>query len=78
MNTSYVALEAHIWIDMCPLLTVIGVVTDDMVSPTPVPEKKSCVPGPRNDVAVSSDVRFRPGQTRHHIPVAKNYLCQFA
>lgn len=44
--------------DMCSLLTIMGVVADDVVSPTPVPQKKSCIPGPRNNVAVSSDVRL--------------------
>lgn len=56
----------------------MGVVADDMVSPTPVPQQKSCIPGPRNNVAVSSDVRLWSGQTCHHIPVAKDYLRQLA
>lgn len=43
---------------VCLLLTVTGVVADDMVSPTPVPQQQRCIPGARNNVAVSSDVRF--------------------
>lgn len=62
----------------CSLLTIIRVVADDMVSPTPVPQQESCIPGPRDNVAVSPDVRLWSGQTRHHVPVAKNYLRQLA
>lgn len=40
------------------LLTVNGVVADNMVSSTPIPQQKCCIPGPRDDVAVSSNVRL--------------------
>lgn len=55
-------------------LTVVRVVPDNVVSSTPVPQKKRGISGAWHDVAVSSDVGLWPGQTRHDIPVAKNYL----
>ena len=60
------------------LLTVIGVVADDMVPPAPVPQQQRGVPGPGHDVAVSSDVRLWSGQTCHHVPVAEHDLRQLA
>lgn len=59
-------------------LTVVGIVPNNVVPSAPVPQKKSGVPGSRHDVAVPSDVRLRPGQTRHHIPVAKDNLSELS
>lgn len=59
-------------------LTVVRVVPYNVVSSTPVPQKKSGISGAWHDVAVSSDVGLWPGQTRHDIPVAKNYLGQLS
>lgn len=61
-----------------PPLTVIRVVAYDVVSSTPVPQKQGGISGAGHDVAVSSDVGLRPGQTRDHIPVAKNNLGQLS
>lgn len=58
-------------------LTAIGVVSDDVVTPTPVPEKQGGVPRSRHYVAVSTNVGLRPGQACDNIPVAKYNLCQF-
>lgn len=58
-------------------LTAIGVVANDVVPPTPIPEKQGGVPRSRHNVAVPTDVGFRPGQACDHIPVAKHNLCQF-
>lgn len=55
-------------------LTVIRVISYNMMSSTPVPQKKSSVSGAGHDVAVSSDVGLWPGQACHHVPVAKNNL----
>lgn len=60
------------------LLTVIGVVSDNMVSPAPVPQQEGGVPGTGDDVAVAPNVGFWPGQTRHHVPVTKDDLGQLA
>ena len=65
-------------VDTTPPLTVIRVVPYNVVSSTPVPQEESGVSGAWHDVAVSSDVGLWSGQTRHHIPVAKNYLGQLS
>ena len=59
------------------LLTVIGVVADDMVPPAPVPQQQRGVPGPGHDVAVSPDVGLWARQAGHHVPVAEHDLSQF-
>lgn len=60
------------------ILTVIGIVSNNVVPPAPVPQQQGGVSGTGDDVAVASDVRLRSGQTRHHVPVTKDDLCQFA
>lgn len=60
------------------ILTVVGIVSDDMVPPTPVPQQQGGISGTRDDVAVTADVRLRSGQARHHVPVTKDDLCQLA
>lgn len=40
------------------VLTAVGVVSDDVVPPAPVPQKQGGVPGPRHDVAVPAYVRL--------------------
>lgn len=59
-------------------LTVVWVVSYDVVSSAPVPQKKSGISGARHNVAVPSDVGLWPSQTRHHVPVAKNDLGQLS
>ena len=67
--------EFTVWWDGCgPILTAVGVVPYDVVSAAPVPEQQGGIARPRHDVAVPADVRLRPGQARHHIPVAKYNL----
>lgn len=61
-----------------PPLTVVRVVPYNVVSSAPVPQKKSGVSGAWHDVAVSSDVGLWSGQTRHHVPVAEDYLGQLS
>ena len=63
---------------MATQLTVVGVVSDDVVPSAPVPQKKSGVSGARHDVAVSSDVGLGPGQTRNYVPVAEHDLGQLS
>lgn len=60
------------------LLTVVGIVSDNVVPPTPVPQQQGGISGAGDDVAVTADVRLRPGQTRHHVPVTKDDLGQLA
>lgn len=60
------------------ILTVVGVVADDMVPSAPVPQQECRVSGPGDDVAVASDVRLWSGQTCHHVPVTENDLGQLA
>lgn len=59
-------------------LTVVRVVSNDVVSSAPVPQQESGISGAWHDVTVSSDVGLGPGQTSHHIPVAENNLSQLS
>lgn len=60
------------------ILTVIGIVSNNVVPPAPVPQQQGGIPGTGDDVAVPADVRLRSGQTRHHVPVTKDDLRQLA
>ena len=68
-------MEFTVWWDNSrPILTAVRVVPYDVVSPAPVPEQKGGIARPRHNVAVPTNVRLRPGQARHHVPVAKYNL----
>lgn len=60
------------------ILTVVGIVSDNVVPPAPVPQQQRGISGTRDDVAVATDVRLGSGQTRHHVPVTKDDLGQLA
>ena len=62
------------WDNSRPILTAVRVVPYDVVSPAPVPEQKGGITRPRHNVAVPTNVRLRPGQARHHVPVAEYNL----
>lgn len=52
--------------------------SDAVMLSVPVPQQEGGVPGARQDVAVSPDVRLGSGQTRHHVTVPEHNLSQFA
>lgn len=51
-----------------------GALSNTAVLAIPVPEQQCGISGARQHVAVPPNVGLRPGQARHHIPVAKHDL----
>lgn len=58
------------------VLTVVGIVSDDVVSSAPVPQQKGCISRAGDDVAITPNVGLRSRKTSHHIPVAKHDLSE--
>lgn len=52
--------------------------SNTVVLSVPVPQQQGGISGARQDVAVSTDVRLRASQTRHHVTVPEHDLSQFA
>ncbi len=59
------------------VLTVVGIVSDDVVPSAPVPQQKGCISWARDNVAITSNVGLGSCKTSHHIPVTKHDLSEF-
>ncbi len=76
VNESNTRMNQVIWFKN-NVLTVVGIVSDDVVSSAPVPQQKGCISWARDNVAITSNVGLGSRKTGHHIPVTKHDLSEF-